>query len=148
MPPLLVPVAVKVELKEELNPLESLEEIRREYEPTEWVASMVATQKLNGKIRFYIDQQHLNQALKCRHHPLPVVEDILPELSKGRVLKKTIWRMDSFRHNLTKSTASSRHFRPLREDSDGSVCHLVSAQQPSVSNASSTNALRDLRGCI
>ena len=90
MPPLRVPVAVKVELKEELNPLESLEEIRREYEPTEWVASMVATQKLNGKIRFCIDQQHLNQALKCRHHPLPVVEDILPELSKGRVIKKTI----------------------------------------------------------
>ena len=90
MPPLLVPVAVKVELKEELNPLESREEIRREYEPTEWVASMVATQKLNGKIRFCMDQEHLNQALKCRHHPLPVVEDILPELSKGRVLKKTI----------------------------------------------------------
>ena len=43
MPPLRVPVAVKVELKEELNPLESLEEIRREYVPTEWVASMVAT---------------------------------------------------------------------------------------------------------
>lgn len=90
MPPLRVPVAVKVELKEELNPLESLEEIRREYELTEWVASMVATQKLNGKIRFCIDQQYLNQALKCRHHPLPVVEDILPELSKGRVVKKTI----------------------------------------------------------
>ena len=87
MPPLLVPVAVKVELKEELNPLESLEEIRRRYEPTEWVASMVATQKLNGEIRFCIDQ---NQALKCRYHPLPVVEDILPELSKGRVIKKTI----------------------------------------------------------
>lgn len=90
MPPLLVPVAVKVELKEELNPLESLEEIRREYEPTEWVAGMVATQKLNGEIRFCIDQQHLNQALKCRYHPLPVVEDILPELSKGRVITKTI----------------------------------------------------------
>ena len=35
MPPLRVPVAVEVELKEELNPLESLEEIRREDEPTE-----------------------------------------------------------------------------------------------------------------
>ena len=49
---------------------------------------MVAPQKPSGKVRVCIDPQHLNQALKRRHYPLPVIEDILPELSKARVFTK------------------------------------------------------------
>ena len=50
IPPRRVPVAIKVRLKEELDHLESLEVTRREDEPTEWVSSMVVTQKPNGKV--------------------------------------------------------------------------------------------------
>ena len=75
-------------MKEGLDCLESLEVIRREDKPTEWVSSMVATHKPNGKVRVCIDSQHLNQALKKRHYPLSVVGDILPELSKARVFTK------------------------------------------------------------
>ena len=50
VPPRRIPVAIKVRLKEELDHLESLEVIRREDEPTEWVSSMVVTQKPNGKV--------------------------------------------------------------------------------------------------
>ena len=49
---------------------------------------MVATQKPSGKVRLCIDPQRLNQALKRRHYLLPVIEDILPELSKARVFTK------------------------------------------------------------
>ena len=49
---------------------------------------MVATQKPSGKVRVCIYPQRLNQALKRRHYPLPVIEDILPELSKAKVFTK------------------------------------------------------------
>ena len=54
------PVSVKEKLKEELDGLESLEVIRREDEPTEWVSSMVTTQKPSGKVRVCIDPPCLN----------------------------------------------------------------------------------------
>ena len=50
VPPRRIPVAIKVRLKEELDHLESLEVTRREDEPTEWVSSMVVTQKPNAKV--------------------------------------------------------------------------------------------------
>ena len=88
MPPRRVPVAVKGKLREELDRLESLGVLEKEDKPTQWVSSMVVTQKPSGKVRVCIDPQRLNQALKRRHYPLPVIEDILPELSKARVFTK------------------------------------------------------------
>ena len=88
MPPRRVPVAVKGKLREELDRLESLGVLEKEDKPTTWVSSMVATQKPSGKVRVCIDPQRLNQALKQRHYPLPVIDDILPELSKARVFTK------------------------------------------------------------
>ena len=44
--------------------------------------------KPSGKLRLCIDPKPLNIALKRRHYPLPVVEDILPELSNVKVLSK------------------------------------------------------------
>ena len=35
-----------------------------------------------------IDPQHLNKALKRSHYPLPVIEDILPELADVKVFSK------------------------------------------------------------
>ena len=49
---------------------------------------MVVTEKLNGKLRVCIDPKHLNKALKRSHYPLPVIEDILPELTDVKVFSK------------------------------------------------------------
>ena len=81
MPPRHVPVAVKGKLREKLYRLENLGVLEKEAKPTQWVSSMVETQKPSRKVRVSIDTQLLNQALKRRHYPLPVIEDILPELS-------------------------------------------------------------------
>lgn len=62
--------------------------ITREEEPTDWVSSLVVTEKPNGKLRACIDPQHLNKALKISHHPPPVIEDILPELADVKVFSK------------------------------------------------------------
>jgi len=41
--------------------------------------------KNNGKTRLCIDPKPPNQALKRNHYPLPVIDDLLPELSKAKV---------------------------------------------------------------
>ena len=52
------------------------------------MSSLVVTEKPNGKLRVCIDPQHLNKALKRSHYPLPVIEDILPELTNVKVFSK------------------------------------------------------------
>ena len=88
MPPRCVPLALKKRLKEELACLEKASVIKKEEEPTDWVSSLVVTEKPNGKLRVCIDPQHLNKALKRSHYPLPVIEDILPELADVKVFSK------------------------------------------------------------
>ena len=88
MPPRRVPLALKKRLKEELAHLEKASVIKKEEEPTDWVSSLVVTEKPNGKLRVCIDPQHLNKALKRSHYPLPVIEDILPELADVKEFSK------------------------------------------------------------
>ena len=49
---------------------------------------MVTSLKKNGDIRVCIDPQALNKVLKREMHPLPIIEDILPELSKAKIFSK------------------------------------------------------------
>ena len=88
MPPCRAPIAVRGKLREELDRLESLGVLEKEDKLTQWVSSMAAIQKPSKKVRVCIDRQHLKQALKRRHYPLLVIEDILPDLSKARVFTK------------------------------------------------------------
>ena len=88
MPPRRVPLALKERLKEELARLEKANVIKKEEEPTDWVSSLVVTEKPNGKLRVCIDSQHLNKAFMRSHYPLPVIEDILPELADVKEFSK------------------------------------------------------------
>ena len=88
MPPRRVSLAVRDQLKEEIQRLEGLGIIRKVTEPTDWVSSLVVTRKSSGKIRVCLDPVHLNKALKRAHYPLPVIEDILPELSDAKVFSR------------------------------------------------------------
>ena len=49
---------------------------------------MIAAKKPVENICLCIDPHYLNQALKRIHYPLPVIEEILPELSKAKVFSK------------------------------------------------------------
>ena len=88
MPPRRVPIAVKGKLKSELQRLEDKGVIKKLTEPTDWVSSLVVTQKTNGNVRVCIDPQQLNKALKRSHYPLPVIEDVLPDLSDTKEFSK------------------------------------------------------------
>ena len=88
MPPRRVPVALKEKLKNELDRLTQRKVISPIQELTDWVSSMIADKKPDGKIRLCIDPHYLNLALKRSHYPLSVIEEILPELSKAKVFSK------------------------------------------------------------
>ena len=88
MPPRRVPIAIKPKLKDELQRLEELDVIEKVTGPTDWVSSLVTVVKPSGKLRLCIDPQQLNMALKREHYPLPVIEDVLPQLAKVKVFSK------------------------------------------------------------
>ena len=48
---------------------------------------MIAT-KPSGDLRICIDPKELSKALKLERYPIPVIDDVLPELSKARVFTK------------------------------------------------------------
>ena len=95
-PPRRVPTSLKEKLRKELDRLQQLEVIAPIDEPTPWVSSLAVAVKKSGALRICIDPRPLNTALKRERYQLPVLEDILPELSKAKVfstvdLKSGYW---------------------------------------------------------
>ena len=82
------PINLKEKIKKKLDEMTEMNVITKVDEPTDWVSRMVASIKKNGDIRICIDPQALNAALKRELHPLPVIDDILLELSKARIFSK------------------------------------------------------------
>ena len=90
------PTSLKSKLKQELDRLQQLEVIAPIDEPTPWVSSLAVVVKKSGALQICIDPRLLNTSLKKERYQLPVLEDILPELSKARVfttvdLKSGYW---------------------------------------------------------
>lgn len=79
-----VPINVKRELKKKLTELEQRGIIDNVSEPTDWISSMVIVKKPH-KLRICVDPRDLNQAIKRPHYPIPVIDDILPNLAKAKV---------------------------------------------------------------
>ncbi len=79
-----IPLAVKDQLKAELNRLVDANVIAPVDTPTPWISALVVTVKKNGDIRLCIDPKPLNRALKRNHYPTPTIDDILPDLAHAR----------------------------------------------------------------
>ena len=71
-----VPIALKDEIQEGLQDMESLGVIRKVTEPTDWVSSLAYSRKSNGSLRICLDPRHLNKALKRPHHRIPTLDDL------------------------------------------------------------------------
>lgn len=81
MPPHRIPPALRDKFKGKLNRLENLRVLSKVDEPTSWVSSIVVRTKRSGQLRVCIDPCHLNRALKRETYQLPILNDLLPELS-------------------------------------------------------------------
>ncbi|PFX15009.1 Transposon Ty3-I Gag-Pol polyprotein [Stylophora pistillata] len=80
-----VPTALKDDLKEELNRYVEQEILAAVEEPTPWVSSLAVANKKSGALRVCIDPRPLNEALKRVTYQIPILDEILPELSQAKV---------------------------------------------------------------
>ena len=77
-----LPEARKDAVKAELKRLVDESIIVPIDEPTDWVSQMSVAEKKAG-IRICIDPRPLNEVLKREHYKLPVLDDVLPELTSA-----------------------------------------------------------------
>ena len=94
LPPRKIPESLEQPLREHLDELVKLEVIERVDYPTDWVSAIVVAPKPNGKIRLCLDPRPLNKALKRCHHPIPTIDDVLPELSNAKVFTNGYWQVE------------------------------------------------------
>ena len=57
-------------------------------EPTDGVSNMVVATEESGDLRLCLDPKQLNKALKRERYPLPITDDVLPDLSRAKVFTK------------------------------------------------------------
>ena len=88
LPPRRVPVALKDKFYDKLQDLVDKDVLAPVDQPTAWVSQYVVATKKSGDLRICIDPGPLNKALKREHYQIPVIDDIMPELSKARVFSK------------------------------------------------------------
>lgn len=78
-----VPLMKKV--KEELENMEKLGDIRKVSEPTEWCTSIVVVPKPSGRVHICVDLTKLNKCVLTERHQLPVIDQTLAQLAGGKV---------------------------------------------------------------
>ena len=83
-----VPVSVREKFKKEYKRLEDLKVITPVDEPTEWVSQIVVAMKKSGELRICIDPRPLNASLRRERYKIPVINDLLPDLTDARVFTK------------------------------------------------------------
>jgi len=83
-----VPLALRDEVKAELESMEALGVISPVHEASTWCAGMVVVPKKNGKVRICVDLKPLNTAVKREVYPLPRVEETLAQLSGATTFSK------------------------------------------------------------
>ena len=96
-PPRRMPLELKDKFKRKLDEMERKGIIFKVNEPTPWVNSVVTEVKPNGELRVCLDPTDLNKAVLREYHPIPVVEDIVPEL-KGSDLFTKLDLKDGYWH--------------------------------------------------
>ena len=80
-----VPLASQGKLRKTLNDLVNKKVITPVVTPTDWVSSLVITEKKNKELRLCLDPKDLNKNIKRLHYPLPTFEEIVPDLKEAKV---------------------------------------------------------------
>ena len=83
-----LPVELKRKVKSKLSAMEKDGVLKKVYEPTEWVNSLLVETKPDGNLRICLDPTDLNWAIKREHYPVPVLDDLIPELTESDTFTK------------------------------------------------------------
>ena len=83
-----LPLALREDVKHELERLVEIGVLIPLEEPTVWVSQMAVVKKSDGSQRICIDPQPLSDALQREHYRLPNLDDVLPNLNNAKVFSK------------------------------------------------------------
>ena len=84
-----LPISLRPKVKAELKRLLKLGVISQIDELTSWVSQMVVVEKKKSdQVRLYIDPRPLNKVLQREHYHLPMLEEVLSELSGVKIFTK------------------------------------------------------------
>ncbi|CAB3979511.1 Hypothetical predicted protein [Paramuricea clavata] len=92
-----IPFAIKDKFKDELCQMAKIGAITKVTEPSEWVNSIVVTEKKNGNLRICLDPRALNKAVQRKHYPMKTVEKVAAEL-EGATVFSTLDASSGFWH--------------------------------------------------
>jgi len=99
MPLRRIPVALRDQVKTELDKLVANKVIAPVTEPTKWVSALLVVQKPTGQgVRICIDPKFLNRALIRSTYYMQTIDDILPQLANVKVMstvdiKQAFWML-------------------------------------------------------
>ena len=79
------PIALKDEIKRELDTVEEMRVISRVSRTTDWVPSLVYSRKSSGRLRISLDPKNLNRAIRRPHHHTRTLEEINHKLAGATV---------------------------------------------------------------
>ena len=82
------PLALREEVKRELDKMVEIDVIERISKPTDWVSSLAYSRKSSGKIRICLDPKNLNEAIRRPHYPTPTLEEMTFKLEGAKVFSK------------------------------------------------------------
>ncbi|XP_053691543.1 uncharacterized protein K02A2.6-like [Sabethes cyaneus] len=80
-----VPIHLENAVTEKLEELLKRDIIEVKKGPATWVSPLVVASKANGSIRLCVDLRRVNQAVIRDRHPMPVIEDVLARIGKGKI---------------------------------------------------------------
>lgn len=82
------PIHMRDEIKAELDGMISQGIIRKIYEPTDWVNSIVYVRKSNDKLRLCLDPKDLNKIIMRCQHKTPTMEELSHKQSGAKYFSK------------------------------------------------------------
>ncbi|XP_055607097.1 uncharacterized protein K02A2.6-like [Uranotaenia lowii] len=80
-----VPIHLEMAVTEKLEELLRRDIIEAKRGPATWVSPLVVANKANGSIRLCVDLRRVNQAVIRDRHPMPVIEDVLAKIGRGKI---------------------------------------------------------------
>ncbi|XP_052564009.1 uncharacterized protein K02A2.6-like [Culex pipiens pallens] len=83
-----VPIPLEDAVNKKLDQLLAKDIIEVKHGPAPWVSPLVVVGKSNGEPRICLDLRRVNEAVLRERHPMPVVDDYLARLGKGKYWTK------------------------------------------------------------
>ncbi|XP_055644734.1 uncharacterized protein K02A2.6-like [Toxorhynchites rutilus septentrionalis] len=83
-----IPIPLEAAVDQKLNHLLAKDIIEVKQGPASWVSPLVVVGKSNGEPRVCLDLRRVNKAVLRERHPMPVVDEYLARLGKGKLWSK------------------------------------------------------------